>query len=197
MTKAILFDLDGLVIIGKKKLFSQRISEEMNIPIKQVSEFFVNDFRECSFGKADLKEKIMPYLTKWGYKGSVDDFLKYWFEGESETDRDVLKIVSDLRLKGIKCYIATRQEKYRKEYLLNVVGLKNEFDGIFCTCDIGYDKWQKEYWDFVFDKLNVRPEEIMFFCDSQKNVDNSEKLGIQAYLYTNIEVLKDKTKGFL
>jgi putative hydrolase of the HAD superfamily len=192
MTKAILFDLDGLVIVGQAKLFSQRISEEFDIPYELVSEFFTNDFRECSFGRADLKEKIQPYLVKWGYKGSVDDFLKYWFEGESKTDEDVLKIISNLRFKGIKCYIATRQEKYRKEYLLETVGLKDKFDGIFCTCDIGYDKWQKEYWSYVFEKLGLNPEEIMFFCDGQKNIDSSKELGVEAYFYDGIEVLKEK-----
>lgn len=197
MTKAILFDLDGLVIIGEKKLFSERLSEEMGIPLEQVSEFFVNDFRECSFGRADLKEKIAPYLAKWGYKGTINEFLQYWFDGEKETDKEVLKLVKKLRAGGIKCYIATRQEKYRKEYLLNVMGLKNEFDGIFCTCDIGYDKWQKEYWDFVFNTLNLKPEEIMFFCDSQKNVDTAEKFGIEAYFYTNRDILKEKTANLV
>jgi putative hydrolase of the HAD superfamily len=197
MTKAILFDLDGLVIIGNGKRFSQRISEEMDIPYEQVSEFFTKDFRECSFGRADLKEKIAPYLTKWGYKGTVDNFLNYWFEGESNTDKEVLKLASELRQKGIKCYIATRQEKYRKEYLLNVVGLKDYFDGIFCTCDIGYDKWEQGYWDYVFNALNSTAEKIMFFCDSQKNVDNAGKLGIQTYFYTGIDVLKDKTAHLL
>ena len=142
-------------------------------------------------------KKIAPYLIKWGYKRSVDDFLKYWFESENATDKDVLKVVADLRLKGIKCHIATRQEKYKKDYLLNVVGLKNKFDGIFCTCDIGYDKWEKGYWDFVFNDLKATRDEIMFFCDSQKNVDNAEKLGINAYFYTNIEVLKEKTHSLL
>jgi putative hydrolase of the HAD superfamily len=194
MVKAILFDLDGLVIVGKKTLFSQRVSEELKIPYEQVSEFFTKDFRECSFGRADLKEKIAPYLVKWGYKGSVNDFLEYWFKGESNTDKEVLKIVKDLRTKGIKCFIATRQEKYRKEYLLNTVGLKNDFDGIFCTCDIGYDKWEKGYWDFVFRELDATPEEIIFFCDSQKNVDNSQKLGVKAYFYSSIEVLKGNTR---
>lgn len=197
MIQAILFDLDGLVILKKDKLFSQRISEEMGWPYEQVSEFFTGEFRQCSFGRADLKEKIAPYLTKWGYKGSVDEFLKYWFDSENNTDKEVLNMVRDLRSKGIKCYIATRQEKYRKEYLLNVVGLKNEFDGIFCTCDIGFDKWENGYWDFVFDDLKATPDEILFFCDSQKNVDNAGKLGIQAYFYTDITILKDKTKDLL
>jgi putative hydrolase of the HAD superfamily len=143
MTKVILFDLDGLVIKKKTKLFSERASEELGFPYEQVSEFFDSEFRLCSFGKADLKEKIKPHLIKWGYKGSVDDFLKYWFEKESEVNSEVIEIIDNIRSKGTKCYIATRQEKYRKQYLLDVLGLKGHFDGIFCTCDIGFDKWEK------------------------------------------------------
>jgi len=193
MIKVILFDLDGLVIVGRKLLFSLRLSETKNIPKEKIDEFFLNDFRECSFGRADLKEKIAPYLLKWNYDGSVDDILKFWFESENTIDLEVLKIIKDLRSRDIKCYIATRQEKYRMSYLLNDLKLKEYFDGTFCTCDIGYDKWQKEYWDFVFEKLKLNPEEIMFFCDTQKNVDAAEKLGVEAYFYTNINLLKDKT----
>ncbi|NTV21999.1 MAG: HAD hydrolase-like protein [Candidatus Yonathbacteria bacterium] len=197
MTKAILFDLDGLVIIGQGKLFSDRVSEEMHIPSESISEFFTKDFRECSFGRSDLKENIAPYLVAWGYKGTVDDFLRYWFEGESHTDEEVLSLVNTLRSRGIECYIATRQEKYRKEYLMNVVGLKDKFDGIFATCDIGYDKWEEGYWKYVFDKLNMIPEEIMFFCDSEKNVENAKTFGVEAYFYTDINLLKEKIAHLL
>lgn len=99
--------------------------------MEQISEFFVNDFRECSFGKADLKEKITPYLTKWNFRGTFEDLLKFWFESENYIDEEVMKIIKDLRLKGIKCYIATRQEKYRKDYIWNELGLSDRFDGIF------------------------------------------------------------------
>ncbi len=190
MRKAILFDLDGLVIVSKGRLFSERFAEENNIPIGEVREFFINNFRECSFGRADLKEKVAPFLVKWGYSGTVDDFLNYWFTTESTLDVAVISFITDIRATGVPCYIATRQEKYRKEYLLNVLGLKDKFDGIFCTCDIGYDKWQKEYWDYVCRKLNIKPEEITFFCDSEKNIESSKVLGVQSYLYEGIDTLK-------
>ncbi len=197
MIKAVLFDLDGVVILGNGKIFSERLAEDLNLPMEVISEFFVKDFRECSFGRADLKEKITPYLAKWNYPGTVDDLLKYWFEGYNVTDKEVLTIVDELRSKGMQCYIATRQEKYRKQYLLDVVGLKDHFDGIFCTCDIGYDKWQPEYWDFVFKTLNLKPEEIMFFCDGQKNVDTAKSLGMHGYFYEGAGMLKEKTKDLL
>jgi HAD superfamily hydrolase (TIGR01509 family) len=72
--------------------------------------------------------------------------------------------------------------------------LKDYFDGIFCTCDIGYDKWQVEYWDHILNDLKLKPEEIMFFCDSQKNVDSANSQNIKSYLYEGILPLKDKLK---
>ena len=194
MIKAILFDLDGVVIINTGKRFSERLSEKLGISLEVISEFFDKDFRECSFGRADLKEKIAPYLVKWGFDGSVDDLLKFWFENEGTPNNEVLEIVTNLRLKGIKCFVATRQEKYRKEYLLNSVGLKEKFDGIFCTCDIGYDKSEKGYWDYVFQELNLKPQEIMFFCDSQKNVDMAKSLGVCAYFYEGVDFLRKEVK---
>lgn len=192
MIKAILFDLDGVVLTSTGKRFSERLSEKLGVSLETISEFFTKDFRECSFGKADLKEKITPYLAKWGYEGTVDDLLKFWFENEGTPNKEVLEIVTNLRAKGIKCFIATRQEKYRKEYLLNSVGLKEKFDGIFCTCDIGYDKSEKGYWDYVLKELGLEPEEIMFFCDSKKNVEMAKSLGIGAYFHEGIDSLKQK-----
>jgi putative hydrolase of the HAD superfamily len=197
MIKVILFDLDGLIITGSGRLFSERFSEKENIPMEQVSEFFINEFRECSFGKADLKEKITPYLSKWNYKRGVDDLLKFWFESENNINEEVLKIVKDLRSKNIKCYVATRQEKYRKNYIWNDLRLKDKFDGIFCTCDIGYDKSEKEYWDYVSEELDLKHEEIVFFCDNQKNIDKAKSFGVESYYYEGISFLRDKLKGLL
>lgn len=195
--KTILFDVDGIVITGRKQLFSHALAEKQGVPCESVEEFFLNNFRKCSFGKADLKEEIAPYLVKWNWQGSVDDLLKFWFETESAKDPEILKIISGLRSKGVKCYVATRQEKYRLQYIWEIIGLKDYFDGVFSTCDIGCDKKEPEFFHYVFQKLGLKPEEIMFFDDSQTNVENARSLGIEAYLYDNIQVLKENTKDLI
>lgn len=127
----------------------------------------------------------------------MDDLLKFWFETESAKDPEILKIISGLRSKGVKCYVATRQEKYRLQYIWEIIGLKDYFDGVFSTCDIGCDKKEPEFFHYVFQKLGLKPEEIMFFDDSQTNVENARSLGIEAYLYDNIQVLKENTKDLI
>lgn len=188
--RAVLFDLDGVIIVDRPYMFSIRLSKEHNVPMEHINEFFEKDFRDCSWGKADLKERIKPYLEKWNWKGTVDELLQYWFESEGTVSQEGLKIISDLRKKGVKCYIATRNEKYRRDYLWNNLKLKDYFDGIFCSCDIGHDKCSPDFFDHVVDKLKLEPKEIMFLDDREKNVECAKRYGIDAHLCDNIETLK-------
>jgi FMN phosphatase YigB (HAD superfamily) len=66
-----------------------------------------------------------------------------------------------LKLKdnGVKAYLATNNEKYRTEYLWNVVGIKNFLEGLFSSCYLGYMKPEVEYWQEIYKVLNKYPKE--------------------------------------
>lgn len=188
-----MFDVDGVVLQPRKEFFSLKFAREQGIPKEAVEEFFLGDFKKCPLGQGDLKELITPYLPKWKWDKGVDAFLKYWFDSENEKNEEVLKLVADLRSKGIKCYLATQQEKYRLQYLLDTIGLKNYFDGAFSTCEVGCEKKQPEFHMFVLKKLGLNPSEILYFDDNEKNIQTARQLGIEAYIYENLETLKQQT----
>lgn len=197
MIRAALFDLDGIVIVGRTRYFSHRLSEEHSIPLPEIEKFFLGDFKKCTFGKGDLKEEIASHLAAWNWPSTVDEFLAYWFGTEKTKDEAVLERINALRAKGIKCYIATRQEKYRMQYLLDEVGLAPYFDGAFVTCDVGFDKSESAFFMHVLETLKLPAEEVLFFDDKQVNVDTARTLGIDAHFYTDISVLQRETDQLL
>src|SRR3989344_6401673 len=119
--KAIIFDADGRMITGERP--SARLPREYGVPPEKISAFFDNEFKECILGKRDLKEAIAPYLKVWGWKGSVDDMLHFWFAESYKTEERMVQAVRALRGKGITCILATNQEKYRVSYMKNEMGL--------------------------------------------------------------------------
>ena len=189
MIKAILLDGDG-VTLKQHRYFSDIYAEKNNLSKETIAPFFKGEFILCQKGQADLKEKLQPYLFKWGTNDSIDEFLNKWFTEETEPDEEVLEITQRIRNKNTKCYLATDQERYRAEYVNKVWNFNNKFDGTFYSCDLGHRKSEKEFFEKVIKRLNLNPEEIIYLDDDAENVNVAKELGIKAKVYKNINDLK-------
>ncbi len=74
----------------------------------------------------------------------------------------------------------------------------NFFDGIYSSAEVGYNKNDKRFYEFVSQNLqekeNIAPEEIIFWDDDQKNVDVANSCGWNAFLYISLEEFQAKMK---
>jgi putative hydrolase of the HAD superfamily len=190
--KTILIDADG-VLLKKQPYFSIRISQEYNVPYELMEPFYLNELKKCQIAAADMKEELAKYLPKWNWTKSADEFMQYWFTTDVIPDQDVLAVVDTLRQQGAKCYLASEQEKYRSSHIWNIANLKNRLDGSFFTHDVGALKSTPEYFHRILATLNLKPEEVMFWDDDQKNVDVAKNAGIDARFYSNLEEFKQAT----
>lgn len=188
-TKCILFDVDGVVV--RTEMFSVQYQKEYGVSNEEMLPFYTGIFQKCLVGEADLKEALKKWLPKWKWQGTVDEFLQAWFKAEHQIDERIIKSIYGLRNNGVKCFLATKQEKYRLEYMKEEMGFGKILDGIFSSSDIGFKKPEKEFYEYILknlkDKYNFSPEEVMFFDDEQKNVDGAKAFGIDAHLYTSLK----------
>lgn len=195
MTKAIIFDTDGMVVITD--MFSVKYCEEYKVPYENIFPFFKNEFQPCLIGKADLKEQIKPYLEKWGWKKSAEDFLEYWFKAEHNIDQRVVEVIEKLKKSGVKCYLATNQEKYRTEYLRNQMGFDKIFDRIFSSAEIGYKKPQPEFFDKIIAEIGLNRGDVQFWDDTEKNVQGAKDFGLDARHYKGFEEFETEVAGLI
>lgn len=194
MKKILLLDMDG-VVLSEEGYFSERYAREFGVPVEKLLPFFKSEFRECQLGVKDIREVLEKYLADWGWKGNVDELLQYWFKDGSVPDTGVMAVIRNARSKGIRCYLATDQEKYRAAYLWNSIEPSKEFDGAFFSCDFGFRKTEAKYWEKVLAALgNPDPADVFFWDDEEDNIKAAQKLGINAYLFTNIADLKRELK---
>ena len=189
MIKALLIDGDGATL-KKTKYFSDVYAEEYNIPEEKLRPFFKDKFRLCQKGKADLKEELTPHLKSWGWKGSVDEFLDYWFHTQTIPNQQVLDVLKEIRDKGVKCYLVTDQEKYRAKYISEELHFKDFFDDCFYSCDLGFGKSQKEFFEIIIKRLNLKPQEIIYWDD--EDIEMAKEVGINASVYTSFENFKEE-----
>jgi putative hydrolase of the HAD superfamily len=197
MVKALMLDADGVAIKGAKK-FSSRFVQEFGAPKDVVSAFFEHDFPLCLVGRKDLREELEKRLTDWGWKGSVDELLSYWFADGSEKHPDVLSFSDEIRRQGIPCYLASNQDAYRARYLWENLKLNAHFDGHFFSSELGHKKSDPEFFEKVLAQLEgVQPEEILYWDDDEECVDAALAVGIKAYYFDGFDYFLGQTEDLL
>lgn len=186
------------MVINRGILPSEYFAKDWNIPLEKITSFFKNEFQLCKIGKADTKESLKKYFPLWEWKGSTDEFLDYWFKFDSNLNQEMLANIKELKIRGIKCYLATNNEKYRTKYFENVLNFKNIFDGIFSTCNIGYSKSQQKFWQTIYNQFGM-PDKKSVLCwdNDEKNIKAAKNFGFSAELYTSFNDYKNKINKYI
>ncbi len=186
MIRVLLFDVDGVLANGE--LFSKRLAREYGITTEMTAPFFSGPFLQCLVGNADLKEELGDHLKQWGWQDSLDAFLRYWFSSEHVIDEPLVSMVQQLRQRGIRCYLATNQERHRTAYILHEMGFANAFDGMFSSAYIGFMKHDTAFFEAVLRELDgVKAGEMLFWDDSPGNVATAQEVGLHAEVYRGFE----------
>lgn len=192
-----MFDIDGMVI-NKPEIFSIRFSRKQGIAIEEILKFFRGEFQKCLVGEADLKDELSPYLQKWEVKESVDEVLKFWFEGEKDIDEKMTTRAKELAKRGIFTCLATNNEKYRVDYLLNKLRIGKYFDVVVSSAEAGSRKPNKEFYEYVLKKLPTdNLTEVMFWDNDEKNIQGAREFGMVARQFKNYEDFVRETERLM
>lgn len=195
MITTILYDVDQTLINSPWHNFTNTYTKEFGVLYEDMLPFFVGPLKKCQTGKADMKVELLPYLSKWKWKGSVEELLTYWFTAENSIDARLLWHIRELRKKGIRCYVATNNEPYRTGYLWETLDLQSEFEDIFASGAVGFFKNQPEFWANVLRKVEGKKETTLLWDNDPENVEVAAKFGLKAEVYTDFDTYKNKTEA--
>lgn len=197
MTKAVIFDLNGVFLNGEylstrfQKKYPHVSTEEFIKALKEIMDIVRHP------GIEDAFKFWEPYFQKWGAKMTKDEFFTFWFSGEHLVP-ELLEYAQKLRKKGIKVFILSNGFKERTSYH------RKTFPQIFTGVDQSYFSWETGFVKpdpkallNVLEKNQLKPEETIFFDDQDKNIAAASALGIKAIKFQNLEQLEEDIKHLL
>jgi putative hydrolase of the HAD superfamily len=199
----IFFDVDGVLIDGwhtkpdRRKRWDATIEQDLGINLDAFQKkFFASPagrfpslMHGCVGGEYDLKEALASVLPTIGYNGSVAVFVRYWFEKDSNINRDVLAAVKRLaRHTDAELYLLTGQEHYRAAYLWDELGFREHFKDILYSAKLGHLKNTPEFFRRVNALLGIAaPERPLFFDDQEDAVGLARAAGWDACVFNTVE----------
>ncbi len=197
--KHALFDASGVVI--NASMFSVEYEKQFGVSNDAMRPFFKDHFGDCLVGKLDLKEALEPFLKDWKWPGTVEEFLQFWFEAENSVDKRIVEKIKELQKEGVRCHLATNQEKYRTSYIKKEMGLGDIFDQMFLSSEVGFKKPEQGFYEKAFDQIgaggDISKEELLLIDDSRENVDKAIEFGMRGYFYQNFDNFIKDTKLLL
>jgi putative hydrolase of the HAD superfamily len=203
MVKAILFDIDGVIIRHESFFESALSADEYRDPHRVITEFFQSDdCKRADRGQVHPFDAVRPYLDRIGWTGTSQEYFDRQHDYERQfIDHGLLSRIKALNGNRAKCYIASNQNVYRKEFLREALSLSANFSAVFFSSEIGAMKPEDCYWDAVIGRLasdipGIAPGETLFLDDLEENVASAERRGIQT-LWVRSAADIERVAGYL
>lgn len=183
MIKAVIFDMDGLMINSERVTFEcyQKVLEKMNLTMSE-------EFYKTLLGKT-LKSAYQLMFNEYGKDFPVDDvivdvhaMMNNIFENEGvPVKKGLIELLTYLKDNNYKTIVATSSDRERVNHILDLAHLFQYFDDSICGDEVAKGKPNPEVFLTACQKLGVQPHEALVLEDSEA--------GIQAAHSGNIPVI--------
>ena len=181
MTRALLVDVDGVLIRGRPtdgRPWSAELEADLGLRSEDLQRaFFQPHWDEIVIGRAALAERLVPVLAAIAPHLTPQRLIDYWFSHDARIDGALLADLGLLRQHGLPVHLATNQDHLRADYLMRVIGLSDHVDGIHYSADLGCRKPDAAFFRQVAARLHMAPQDLLLIDDAMENIQGAQAAG--------------------
>lgn len=186
MIKAVIFDLDG-VIVDSEHI---HVEAEKQTMLKYDVRISSEELRKytgstAKFMFAELIEKYKLDTTVEEIFNEKEEVLFKLLEADTHPTKGVIELIRKLEQRNLKLGIASSAHKRLVEYVLRKLGIKHVFESIMSSEDIVHCKPNPEIFLMSADKLGVSPNECVVIEDAELGVKAAKNAQMKCVGYRN------------
>lgn len=195
MIKAVLFDFGGVLSEAGKRGSIRRIFGEvygLDLDVATIDDIVRKMWRgqisdEEFLAEINRRYPHTPPVTPDEFRAAMDEFTR------SEL---VYALAAELRAKGIKTGILSNIFGLGVKPL-RAGGFYDGFDPVLLSCEVGYAKPEKAFYDLAVERLGVHPEEILFIDDQEICLEPARNMGMHTLLAQSPDQIVADTKRII
>ncbi|SDS85291.1 putative hydrolase of the HAD superfamily [Gillisia sp. Hel1_33_143] len=182
MIKTIIFDF-GDIFINLDKSATQR--ELNSLKIEKISEELQQTNLEYEQGHITSDEFLGAYTNRYPAI-EKDQFRRSWNAILKDFPEYRLKFIQKLsKEKDYQLILLSNTNEIHIDWIKQEVpffeDFKNCFDAFYLSHEIHYRKPNRNIYEFVLSKHQLKPEECLFVDDTSANTDAAKELGIHVW----------------
>lgn len=185
MIKAIIFDYNGVVKTINKYFFDDVESIfSLSAEEKEYAKKMTRDlFEQLDKGLLDEDSfwlKFSQRINK-SMPVNVKELARKLFNEHFELYEEVVNMLKNLKTNGYVTAVLSDTFPYMADITRERNGY-DYFDKVYLSCEVGFVKPQKEFYELAVKDLVVLPGECIFIDDNEDNLLPAEKLGMKTVL---------------
>lgn len=196
MTKAIVFDLGGVLFTDGSTKFKKFLSRKFKIQYDHISEVISSsigsDYRSGKITRDEFWTKTLKLL---GINEDADRLEEEWFNGY-QLIHETKDLIFDLKRK-YKVYFLSDNVKERVERLNSLHNFIEWFEGGIFSHETGTRKPDPLIYQMLIKKTGVNPDEMIFIDDNPKNLIPAQAIGTKTFLFENPKKLREELADYL
>ncbi|MFA5084218.1 MAG: HAD family phosphatase [Candidatus Paceibacterota bacterium] len=182
MLKAVIFDMDGVLINSTKYIW-----KSFNILLKDSGVHFSDKDIKKYLGFS-LRDKLELWKKDYGIGDyNLEEFSRKagkmeleFMKKELHPNEDLDRFLNELKDNGIKLAVATSSLRWRAEKILEVLQIKEFFDAIVTAEDVKNHKPSPDIFLEAAKQLDENPENCVVFEDAVNGIEAAKKGNMKA-----------------
>jgi beta-phosphoglucomutase family hydrolase len=186
MIKAVIFDMDG-VIVDSSHIHIEAEKQTMLKYGIRISSKELHKYTGMT-AKFMFTELIKKYKLNTTFEEIFDEKEKFLFkllEQDTRPTKGVVHLVRKLKQENIKLGVASSAHKRLVEYVLEKLKISHLFDCIVSSEDITHSKPNPEIFLKSANELSVSPTDCLVIEDAKLGVEAAKNAGMQCVGYIN------------
>ncbi|MGV8142509.1 MAG: HAD family hydrolase [Candidatus Pacearchaeota archaeon] len=195
MIKSIIFDLGGVLFSSDGGTYEarERLASELNIDAKKLHAIWFSRKERLLKGLMAEEDYLGELIKSFNLDISLES-LKNIIKGYNKINPEMVALVKSLRNK-YNLFALTNEVKEWHEYRIKTFQLKDYFNKIICSSEVGLMKPQNEIYELCLKLIGAEPSNCLFIDDRVENLKSPQDLGMQIIHFKNrLDLIEEMSK---
>lgn len=196
MIKAILFDMDGVLIDTEKYLtrFWQQAAKEAGLDL-DITECYMFRSFASQFASVAFCEKYGEQYDYYAIRSRRKELMERHLEENGiEIKPEVKETLSALKEQGYRTAVVTATDEERTVRYLKEIGIYDWFDSVICATMVERGKPFPDVYLYACEEIGCQPEECMAVEDSPNGVRAASDAGCQTLMVPDLTLPDEEVK---